>query len=187
MAGGTEPWLTRGTRRAGDFGVFRVSLVERESPLGGAGSFAILEAADWGVAVAVRVVEGKRRLVTVRQYRHGSERVSVEFPGGVVEAGEDPADAALRELREETGYRAGRVTLLGDVSPNPALFTNRFRVYLAEDLRLEGSQTLDEHEIVDVEEIPEEDFLSRLGSPPYDHALMSAAAFLYIRHRGFLR
>jgi len=187
MAKGSETWESLSSRKIQNFGVFQAAAVERAGPHGKVGTFIVLDSCDWGVVVPVVEKGGKRYLLTVRQFRHGSGKVSVEFPGGIVEKGEDPAVAANRELQEETGYRAGRVTLLGDVSPNPALLTNRFRVYLAEDLKLIGEQCLDEHEVIDVEEIPEDEFLERLGTPLYDHALMAAAAFLYIRHRGALR
>ena len=61
----------------------------------------------------------------VRQFRHGLGNVTLEIPGGIIEPGEEPAAAAVRELREESGYRAGRVRLLGSSNPNPALFGNR--------------------------------------------------------------
>ena len=187
MASGSDPWEPRGSRRMQDFGIFQAVEVERAGPHGKVGRFVILEAPDWAVVVPSLKRNGRRFLLAVRQFRQGSGRVSVEFPGGVVEKGEAPEHAALRELREETGYAAERLTLLGDVSPNPALMTNRFHVYLAEDLTLAGEQSLDEHEIVDFQEIPEEEFLERLGTPPYDHALMASAAFLYVRYRGALK
>lgn len=186
MANGEKTWETRGTRRLRNFGLFQATEVERAGPHGKVGRFIVLDAPDWEVTIPVIEKSGKRYLVAVRQFRHGTGAMSVEFPGGVVERGEDPATAALRELREETGYGADRLTPLGDVSPNPALLTNRFHVYLAEGLRSVGEQSLDEHEIIDVEEIPEEELLGRLGTPPYDHALMAAAGFLYLRYRGAL-
>jgi len=184
MPNGSDPWESRGIRHIQDFGIFTATEVERAGPHGKTGRFVVLDAPDWGVVVPVLRRDGGRYILAVRQFRHGSGKTSLEFPGGVVEPGEDPERAAARELREETGYSAGRLTLLGDLSPNPAILTNRFRVFLAEDLRLEGEQSLDEHEVVDVQEIPENEFLERLGGPGYDHALMSAAAFLYVRHRG---
>jgi len=187
MANGSEPWEFLGSRKIQDFGVFQAKAVDRAGPHGKVGTFIVLDSRDWGVVVPVLERNGKRYLLAVRQFRHGSGKVSMEFPGGIVEPGEDPEKAALRELREETGYSAGRFEFLGDVSPNPAILTNRFRVYLAEDLKLAGDQCLDEHEIIDVEEIPEDEFLERLGTASYDHALMAAAAFLYVRRRGALR
>lgn len=185
MPNGSDPWESKGQRIIQDFGIFKATEVERAGPHGKTGRFIVLDAPDWGVVVPILERSGSRYILAVRQFRHGSGQPSLEFPGGVVEPGEDPKRSAARELREETGYEAGRMTLLGDLSPNPAILKNRFRVYLAENLQLAGKQSLDEHEIVDVQEIPESEFLDRLGGPGRDHALMSAAAFLYLRHRGW--
>ncbi len=187
MADGEKSWETRSAKKIRDFGIFQATQVERLGPHGKTGQFIVLDAPDWGVAVPVLERGGRKFFLTVRQYRHGSGRASVEFPGGIIERGEDPAAAVRRELREETGYEAGKLTFLGEVSPNPAILTNRFHIYLAEDLRCAGEQCLDENELVDIEEIGEREFLERLGPAPYDHALMSAAAFLYVRHKRMLK
>ena len=67
------------------------------------GEFYYIDSRDWAVVVA-RTKAGK--LVLVRQFRWGSDELSWELPGGIVERGEDPVEAGLRELREETGYAA---------------------------------------------------------------------------------
>jgi 8-oxo-dGTP pyrophosphatase MutT (NUDIX family) len=114
----------------------------------------------------------------VRQYRHGSDEVSVEFPGGVVERGEDPAAAAARELAEETGYAASSIRLAGSVYPNPAFMDNRFHVFLAEGLERVGGTDFDEHEVIDSFLVPAEEVRTTMGSGQYSHALMATALFL---------
>ncbi len=65
----------------------------------------------------------------VRQYRHGSQQVTLEIPGGVIDPGEAPDEAAVRECLEETGYVVNKVSSLGVLSPNPALFDNRLYTF----------------------------------------------------------
>ena len=73
------------------------------------------------------------QVILIRQYRAGTHEVTLEIPGGMIDAGEDPADAAARELAEETGYVAGSLEPLGVVQPNPAIQDNRCYTFLARD------------------------------------------------------
>ena len=92
------------------------------SARGARGEFLVLEAPDWVNVVAVtRSGDGEDCFLMVRQFRHGAQMITTEFPAGLIEPGEDPLAAARRELEEETGYRAGKMTLIGKVSPNPGL------------------------------------------------------------------
>ena len=117
--------------------------------------FSVLAAPDWVTVVPVLRMPGREDVfLMVRQYRHGVELITTEFPAGLVEPGENSLHAALRELEEETGHRAGRMTLLGRVSPNPAFMNNWCSTFLAEDLARVGGLTLDETEELDVLEIP---------------------------------
>jgi 8-oxo-dGTP pyrophosphatase MutT (NUDIX family) len=149
------------------------------SPEGEERVFTIIDCPDWAIVVPV-LNQGKDFLM-VRQWRHGSEELSLEFPGGVFEPGEDPAVAAARELREETAYNPGSLRKIGEFSPNPALMSNRVHFFLAEDLTPLESQDLDEDEFVDVEVIPVEKVARGLGRPPYIHALMGSAYALYLQ------
>jgi len=183
MARGNERWETLGSRVLLECPIFTVAGRRSAGPHGKEADFITLDAPDWAVVVPVLEAGGVRSLLAVRQYRHGSGEVSVEFPGGVVEPGEDPAAAAARELLEETGYRAARIVPIGDCSPNPAFMRNRFRVFAAEGLKLASEQSLDEHELIDVECLPEDEVLAAVGTPPWSHALMVAAAWYYVRWR----
>ena len=104
------------------------------------------------------------------------------FPAGLVDPGEDPAAAAARELREETGCLAGKITLLCECNPNPALFKNRLFVYLAEDLTPTGEQDLDADERINAFEVPIRDLLNDFGTGLYQHAYTGTALGMYLRH-----
>ena len=155
-------------------------LEQRERAASGLeGSYIAIQAPDW--VMTVPVLNGN--FLLVRQWRHSAEALSLEFPGGVADPGEDPARTAARELEEETGYRAKQLTFLGSVNPNPALFKNRFYCYLAEELEPTGAQHLDADEILRCEQRPVEEVIAEFGSPEYSHALMGAALAFYLRHR----
>jgi 8-oxo-dGTP pyrophosphatase MutT (NUDIX family) len=161
--------------------VFRVQERRARSPEGESGTFTIIDASDWAIVVPVLETPGGKEFVMVRQWRHGSREISLEFPGGVFEPGENSAEAAARELREETAYKAGKIIKLGEMSPNPAIMSNRVHFFLAEELRPAGAQKLDEDEYVDVERVAPEEVFRNMGKPPYVHALMASALILYMQ------
>lgn len=142
------------------------------------GDYLALGGGDWVVVLAVH--DGS--FVLVRQWRHGEECITLELPGGGVNRGEDADAAAFRELEEETGYRAGKMTCLGRVSPNPAIMQNHFSVYLAEDLVQTGEQHLDADEFIEVEELPIAEVIRRFGDSELTHAFMGTSLAFYFRH-----
>ncbi len=100
-------------------------------------------------------------MILARQYRPGPDRILDELPGGGVEPGEAPEEAAARELLEETGYVAGRLVPLG--RPLECAYSTIERhAFLAVDCVREGAQALDETEFIDVVEKPIEDFVEQL-------------------------
>jgi 8-oxo-dGTP pyrophosphatase MutT (NUDIX family) len=159
--------------------VFSIREISSLSPEGESKRFTVLDASDWAIVIPVVETAGRKSFVMVRQWRHGSRELSLEFPGGVLEPGEDPAAAAARELEEETAYAPGSIRKIGEMSPNPALMSNRVHFFLAESLEYRGVRHLDEDEYVDVEIIPADEVLRDMGRPPYIHALMASALALY--------
>jgi ADP-ribose pyrophosphatase len=175
---GSIKWATLGRRELLRCPVFTVVERESEGPGGRKGKFVVLEARDWATVVPLVRKDGEDCFLMVRQYRHGSGELSLEFPGGVVERGEAPAAAAARELEEETGYRAESIRLAGALSPNPAIMGNTFHVFLAEGLSRSGRVELDEHEVIDSFLVPVREVRADMGTGQYSHALMATALFL---------
>lgn len=128
----------------------------------------MLRSNDWVLALPV-TADG--RLVLVRQHRFGTRALSVEPPGGVIEAGEDPCVAAARETVEETGYLGGRATLLGTVAPNPAIQSNRAHFVLLEGVHLGAAPAGDEHEELEVLLVAPRAALAAAAAEPATHAL----------------
>jgi 8-oxo-dGTP pyrophosphatase MutT (NUDIX family) len=140
--------------------------------------FTIIDALDWVITIPVINCNDKKEFVMVWQWRHGLQSLSLEFPGGVLEKGEDPQKAALRELYEETGYKPGKIEKIGEFSPNPAIMSNKVHFFLAEDLS-GGKQNLDEDEYVEATFADINEVMQNMGKEPYVHALMGAALALY--------
>lgn len=135
--------------------------------------FFLIEGLDWASIIPI-TREGK--VVLVRQYRHGINDWTLEFPGGVVEANEvDMTASAARELREETGYEAKNVELLGVLRPNPAMLSNHLHVCLARNVELVGQQNLDSGEDIQVVLKTIEELREMIASGKIQHAHVVAA------------
>jgi 8-oxo-dGTP pyrophosphatase MutT (NUDIX family) len=126
-------WRRERSERVADCRVFKVRRDHSADPRDGrTHDFYVIEAPDW-INVIPLTEDG--RVVLIEQYRHGAGEVSLEIPGGMVDAGESPAEAAARELSEETGYGAGEVVFLGKTRPNPAIQDNWIHTFVARGVR----------------------------------------------------
>ena len=106
-----------------------------------------------GAAAVVPVYEDGTTLL-VRQHRVSVDRVTLEIPAGKLDsANEDPLECAIRELREETGLKAEKMTLLTSVLTTPGFCTEKIGIYLAQGLT-EGDMHLDEDEFLNVVRMP---------------------------------
>jgi ADP-ribose pyrophosphatase len=143
--------------------------------------FVVIHAPDW---VNVVAVTPDSRIVLVRQFRFGSDELSLEIPGGVIEKGEDPVAAGLRELSEETGYGGGRVRLLGSVRPNPAIQDNRCHFVLVEGAVPTDPMKWDDDEEIQVSTVPVTEALALARTGGITHSLSVAALMLFEGTRG---
>jgi ADP-ribose pyrophosphatase len=131
-----------------DYDVFSVVRHTARSPrTGDIHRFHVLNVPTCVVAIPI-TADG--RIVLVEQFRHAVQRVSLEFPAGVMEDGEEPVAAACRELEEETGYCAGSADLIGQFDPDPALQSNAIYVVAARSCESSGKRRQDSGEDVAV-------------------------------------
>jgi len=116
---------------------------------------------------------GEAEVILVEQFRSTVEGYIHEIPAGLLNPGEEPAACALRELREETGFTADRVTPIASIHPTPGFALEKMHYFLAEGLRPASGQELDPGECLQVRRFPLRGLLDRLvlgidvdGIPP---------------------
>lgn len=171
-------WERLNRREDRKYDLFSVNIERCRSPrTGKEHDFQTLSSPEW---VAVIPVTRDRQVVMVRQYRHGSHRLSLEPPGGLVKEGLTPEQAGREELEEETGYQAPHMELLGAMYPVPALFSNRFHVFLAENVEPTGQFNPDETEDVETVLMPEDRVRDAIRSGEIDSGVMIAALHLFL-------
>jgi ADP-ribose pyrophosphatase len=177
-----HPWEKVQSEVQGEYKVFRVREDRCRSPLTGAEHpFYVIESDDW---VNIIPVTPDGRIVCVEQYRHGVEAVSLEIPGGIIDPEDaSPAEAARREMVEETGYDTDTIVALGSVSPNPAIQNNRCYSYLALDVHLRHAQELDATEHVAVRLVDPADVPGLIARGEISHALVVGAFYFFEQYR----
>jgi len=104
-------------------------------------------------SVTVVPLDETGRLLFVRQFRLGAGEELLELPAGVMEAGEEPLACAAREVREETGFSAGMLEMLGDFYLAPGYSDEHMYVYLATELTADPLEQ-DDDEFIELEAIP---------------------------------
>ncbi len=139
----------------------------------------VLEFSTWATIVALTK---KQEIILIRQYRHGAGKVIWELPGGVVDPGESPLNAATRELLEETGYSGGTMVETGAVSPNPDNHINMLHTFLAQDVVKFGAQQLDANEEIDVFPTPIDEVIRMAKNRDLLQSMHVSALFFALVH-----
>ncbi|MBN1496172.1 MAG: NUDIX hydrolase [Spirochaetes bacterium] len=138
--------------------------------------FFTISTPDWINVVATTEDD---RFIMVRQHRLGTDEITLETPGGLIEEGESPEETVKRELREETGYEAEKIHLLKKLSVNPAIFNNYIYFYYAGNCRRIHDQDLDPAEDIEVLTFSRNEILEMIRNGPISHTIIVTALFLY--------
>jgi ADP-ribose pyrophosphatase len=176
MATKIKPWQKVSSKPVGNFRIFNIRSDVKVSPRTGCEhDFYVIESVNW-VNVIALTTDGK--LVMIDQYRHGSNTVELEIPGGMMDPEDNSAlEAGLRELREETGYEGTQAEVIGQVYANPAIMNNICYTVLVRDCELKHAPQLDHGEdlavtLVNPAEIPQLVRQGRIG-----HSLVVVALY----------
>ena len=175
-----KKWPKISSQKLGEYYIFNLYANEAKSPrTGQTRRFYQLDAPDW---INIIPITDDGYVVFVHQYRHGTERVTVEIPAGMMDPeDESPMVAALRELREETGFEVGDVHHIGSVAPNPAFLNNMCHSFVAYGAKFSAETNLDSGEDIATELIPLADIPNLIKSGRITNALVIAAFYHYER------
>ena len=175
-----RPWVTTETERVYKGRIFEVERRRSHSPrLDASHQFDVIRSVDW---VNIVPITPERRVVMVRQFRHGIAGFTLEVPGGMIDAGEAPIVAARREMVEESGYDSADVRPLGATHPNPAILDNRCHTFVAHGVRRVGECSFDGTEECEVVLVPLDEIPDRIRDGTITHALV-VVAFHWLRLR----
>jgi len=173
-----RPWKTIDSKISADFRIFQVNTLRKLSPRTGAAHDAfVINCADWVNVIAVTSAE---QLVLIEQFRHGTNTVELEIPGGMIDpTDKSPVDAGVRELREETGYEGENPQLIGSVSPNPAIMSNTCHTVLVKNCRLVHPVEWDHGEDLETRLVPISELRQLVASGKIRHSLVVVALYYF--------
>lgn len=141
--------------------------------------FVTIQSPDW---VNIVAVTPDHQLVLVNQFRFGIDTFSLEIPGGIIDLGEDPVEAGLRELREETGYTGTNPHIIGRVHPNPAIQSNWCHLVLVENVTRSAELDWDADEEIEVRTLPIEEVYQLAHTGKITHSLVLDALLFFTPH-----
>jgi 8-oxo-dGTP pyrophosphatase MutT (NUDIX family) len=169
-----NPWEKTGSKLLADFRIFSIRSDSKISPrTQRPHDFFVIDCVNW---VNVIAVTPEQQLVMVEQYRHGSNTVELEIPGGMIDSKDpSPEAAGERELREETGYTGTPSRIIGKVYPNPAIMSNTCFTVLLENCRNAHAVEFDQGEDLVTRLVPVADLPRLVKEGKIQHSLVVVA------------
>ena len=173
-----KPWKLNSTKQLADYRIFTVRSDRKVSPRTQAEhDFFVLDCANW---VNVIAVTPDQQLVMVEQYRHGSNTVELEIPGGMIDKTDaSPIVAGVRELREETGYEGEKARLIGEIFPNPAIMSNTCFTVMVENCQCIHTVQFDHGEDILTRLVPMADIPKLVVEKKIRHSLVVVALYYF--------
>jgi 8-oxo-dGTP pyrophosphatase MutT (NUDIX family) len=182
-----KPWQKVRSKPAGDFRIFTIRTDTKLSPrTGHEHDVHVIDSVNW---VNVIAMTPGQELVMVEQYRHGSNTVELEIPGGMMDPGEtSPVETGVRELREETGYEGENARILGQILPNPAIMSNLCYTILVQNCRYVSEVEFDHGEDLVTQLVPVREIPQLVSAGKIQHSLVVVALYYFdLWQRGLKR
>jgi ADP-ribose pyrophosphatase len=178
-----KPWKKIGEQPGGDYRIFKVRKERKLSPrTHEEHEFFVIDSVNWVNVIALTATE---QMVLVEQYRHGSNSVELEIPGGMMDSDDaSPEATAVRELREETGYAGTNARVIGRVFPNPAIMSNVCYTVLVENCACTEPVEFDLGEDLITKLVPAIEVPGLVKAGKIQHSLVIAAIYHYELSRG---
>jgi 8-oxo-dGTP pyrophosphatase MutT (NUDIX family) len=173
-----ETWKRKASKEIANCRVFKVreDFCKRSSN-GAEHTFFVIESPNWVNVIALTKDE---QVVLIEQFRQGTEETILEIPGGLIDVGEEPIIAAVRELVEETGFAAREILPLGKSRPNPAIQNNWIYHFLALDCERTNDTTFDEHESINTKLVALAEVEQLIANGEITHSLVLAAFYKFM-------
>lgn len=178
MRPAVQKWKKTGSDAKGNFRIFTIRADRAISPRTGVEhEVFVLDSVNWVNVIAVTPDE---QLVMVEQYRHGSDTVELEIPGGMMDAGDKTPEATgARELREETGYVGDKARLIGEMFPNPAIMSNRCFTVMIKNCQRKHEVQFDHGEDLATRLVPVAEIPALVAGGKIRHSLVVVALYYY--------